>query len=154
MPSPQYGALRHAAVHLPIPYAVTEFIAPRSHCSLPFLTPSPQYAASVQSGLHVPYAPLLTPLSHCSGPFLMPSPQRGPIRQSGVQWPSPPVLLATPSSHCSPGSITLSPHLSVQLARHGSLDAPLLMPSSHCSGPFLMPSPRGGPSVHAAVQKP
>ena len=54
MPSPQYGAVWQVVVHLFGPYAFCELAAPWSHCSAPFLAPSPQYGASVQSVLQPP----------------------------------------------------------------------------------------------------
>ena len=70
-------------------------------------------------------------------------------------------MLAAPLSHCSPGSIVPLPHLSLQSASHLSAELPLLMPSSHCSGPLMTPSPqcgaelagRGAVAVAAAVER-
>src|SRR5258708_26154380 len=101
-PSPQNGPMVHIVVHVPGPYGLAWLPEPRSQASVPFLMRSPQYGASVQLGLQVPYEPLLTPLSHCSPGSLNPSPHLN------LQWTShvlPSVPLFAPSSHCSPGSL-------------------------------------------------
>src|SRR3970040_1981314 len=106
-PSPQYGAARHCKVHLPAPYGFSSFPEPRSHCSGPFVWPSPQYAARVQPLLHVPYVPSLTPLSHSSPASLNPFPHLV------LQWISQSLVavpLACPSSQTSGYSVTPSPH--------------------------------------------
>jgi delta 1-pyrroline-5-carboxylate dehydrogenase len=55
MPSPQYGAIVQATVHLPGPYwSRPTFCAPLSHCSGPFFMASPQNAACLHSVVQVP----------------------------------------------------------------------------------------------------
>ena len=65
----------HESVHVPGPYGFAKLPGvPKSHCSGPFITLSPQYPASLQSDLHVPYVPLLTPSSHSSPVSFTPLP--------------------------------------------------------------------------------
>jgi hypothetical protein len=83
----------HAVVQMPTPYALEMgwLFDPLSHFSGPLTTPSPQYGASVQLELHVPYDPSFTPLSHFS-PFCVwtiPSPHEGARVQAVVQMFAP-----------------------------------------------------------------
>src|SRR4030095_3444419 len=85
------------------------------------------------------------PSSHCSVCVsTMPSPhRRGVQSRRQAAWGA--LELLAPASHCStPVRTKLSPHVALtQVFRHAS--ALLVLPSSHCSVPFVVPSPQQAP---------